>query len=76
MHLGSRHTEAVLRIMAHDGRGTKPCPLCEECNLKERILMEHLMEHRDEEQYNRNYGCSAKLIGEGQHNLIMRTLTD
>ena len=32
--------EAVSRIMAHNSRGIKPCPLCEECDLKEKILME------------------------------------
>ena len=45
MHLGSRHMgglQAVSRIMAHHGRGTKPCPLCEENDMEE-SLMDHIL---------------------------------
>ena len=52
MHLGSRHMGGSVEDYGAQVQwygNPKPCPLCEECDLKEKILMEHLlMEHRDE----------------------------
>ena len=51
LHLGTRHTEglqALSRMLAHHGRGSKPCPLCDGSTLDPNPIGHLLREHRQE----------------------------
>ena len=49
LHLGTRHLrglQTLSRLMFHHGRGSKPCPLCEENKLCSRLLDHVLTAHQ------------------------------
>lgn len=48
LHMGTRHTtglQALSRVLAHHGRGSKPCPLCNKNNLDTSVIAHFLKEH-------------------------------
>lgn len=51
LFLGTRHTaglQALSRLLAHHGHGSKPCPLCEERSLCTSPIIHFLKEHQKE----------------------------
>ena len=51
LHLGTRHTDglqALSRMLAHHGRGVKPCPLCDESSLHPNPIGYLLTRYRQE----------------------------
>ena len=51
LHLGTRHIDglkALLRMLAHHGHGSKPCPLCDEINLDPNPIGHLLRVHQHE----------------------------
>ena len=50
LHLGTRHTtglQALSKVLAHHGHGSKPCPLCDKNMLDSSIIAHLLSDHLD-----------------------------
>ncbi len=59
--LGVEHTTGLQKLsmaMAHHGRGSHPCPICEDSHLEEDSALEHIVRHHGD-KLNLLQGCSV-----------------